>query len=50
MEPKVQSCITGSNQVRALLDGGGYLESQTVEAHLLYAILNTLESIQAQAK
>jgi|WetSurSiteA1Bulk_404760.scaffolds.fasta_scaffold386350_1 hypothetical protein len=49
MEPRVEFCITNDDRVRALLPSGGFIETQSVEAHLLYAILNTLENIQARA-
>jgi len=48
MEPKIEFCITSNDRVRVLLPKGGYLESQTAEAHLLYAILNTLENLQTK--
>ena len=46
MEPKPEFNITGSRRVRVRFEDGSFLESSTVEAHLLYAILNTLENMQ----
>lgn len=33
-------------RVRVVLDGGGYLESQSVESNLLFSIYNELKEIR----
>ena len=44
----IEFSVTNSGRVRVHFEDGSNLESQTVEAHLLFAILHVLENTQAK--